>query len=269
MFPPQDTNAAQLGRDMAEMMAVQKNAAVVNRWGTQLAMPVTNGIALPAFPQLAINVGPFPEPRALSFGANFIVNDGLSGAGELQPGNSPNANFIYTCVIGIGQVSYTYQFNKLPPYLVCQSLNVMVSRNDNSVFGGVLNVWAAPYVPGSTPKVLMSACYTMNSTFGAITIGGPPSFATHVMVTLDPVETDDGLWFLSIPYYNSLQNPLGPATGTFKVPIYQKFGATPAAGSWMPPQLYAIPNNIDAGSVVIVRTVTTLTLNVNVHWLQA
>ena len=269
MFPPQDTNAAQLGRDMAEMMAIQKNASVVNRWGTTLPMPVTNGAALPAFPQLAINIGPFPEPRAIAFGANFLVNDGNTQAGELTPGNNPNASFIYTCVIGIGQMSYTYQFNKLPPYLQCQSLNVMVSRNDNSVFGGVLNVWAEPFIPGNTPKVLQSACYTIGAATGAILLGGPPSFATHVMVTLDPVETDDGLWFLSIPYYNSLQNPNGPATGTWKVPIYQKFGATPAAGAWMPPQVYPIPNNIIAGNVVLARTVTTLQLNVNVHWMQA
>jgi hypothetical protein len=245
----------------------QANAKMLQRWGSTIPMPVTNGAPLPTPQQQCISLGPFPEPRALSFEEVLICNDGQT-QGELDPGDNPAINLLYYVTIGVGTATVSYVFQKLPSVLFAQSLTVSVARNDNTVFGFMLSVWAQPYAPRGEPTALTTSFVRFTGGSGASIIGGPPNFATHVVLGMPPDDAVDCIFFLTFSCFASNLQLAPPVTnGSARFMLAQKFGATPAAGAWWQAQPIAIPPR-NAGNCILSRTNTVAQYDVALTWLR-
>lgn len=249
------------------VQATQANAKMLQRWGSTVPMPVTNGAALPTAQVQVINIGPFPEPRHIMFDEFFAPNDGGSPS-ELEPGAGINAQLLYYFTIGIGLSSVSYVVDQLPQNLMCQSLSVSVARNDNNVVGFQYSCWAAPYVPRGEPMPLTNVTYQFGAGTPSIVIGGPPNFATHVMAGFDSNDAVDGYLYLQC---STFQSPLyraavAPPAAASRLLLWQRSGAT-AGGSYIASPIYPIPK--PTSGLLLTRSPSVVGISVVLTWLRA
>jgi hypothetical protein len=273
--PPAGPSAAELWGAFQATAASQAAANVRQLWGNAVQLPTQPTATQPSNMQEVINLGPWKEPRAvcIEYQLSYLAGqaNGASG-GVLSLGNNPMCGIIWNLNIGIGNASVVQSFTRPPPVIMCTSLVVSVQRYDTNAIGWVLNAWAAPYVPRSQPQVIDSVAVTMGGGTGSQVIGGPPALATHVMMTMDQLDTVDQNVFLVIPFFQDpaslgAGSPTPPTTGTWRALMYQKFGATPASGGWSQAQPIPLPANV-AGQARVDRSSFGVGFDVNVHWLR-